>query len=54
MMRIMLNDISRAFFHAPDTRLVYVELPAEDQVAGQDMVGQLRMSLYGTRDASMN
>ena len=28
---IMSNDVSRAFFHAPATRLMYIELPPEDQ-----------------------
>ena len=51
---VMVNDISRAFFHAPSTRLIYVELPDEDKTAGRDEVGRLNMSLYGTRDASMN
>ena len=31
-----------------------MELFDEDKVEGQDMVGRLRMSFYGTRDASLN
>ena len=50
----MLNEIGRAFFHAPATREVYVELHAEERERGQDLVGRLRVSLYGTRDASAN
>ena len=50
----MVNDVSHAFFYAPATRLVYVELPPEDRTEGEDMVGRLNMSLYGTRDASLN
>ena len=50
---IMVNDVSRAFFHAPATRLMYVEVPEEDRdYPGQ--VARLNMSLYGTRDASLN
>ena len=49
----MVNDESRAFFNAPATRLIYIELPKEDD-NGDNMVGRLRMSLYGTRDAALN
>ena len=51
--KIMVNDVSRAFFNAPATRLIYIELPKEDD-NGDNMVGRLRMSLYGTRDAALN
>ena len=50
---MMVNDLSRAFAHAPATRLVYIELPPEDRGA-KDEVGRLNKSLYGTRDASLN
>ena len=34
---------------------MYVKLPAEDMLPGEsDMVGRLRLSLYGTRDAAQN
>ena len=33
--RIMVNDVSRAFFHAKATRPVYVQLPEEDRKAGE-------------------
>ena len=50
--RIMLQDIGKAYFHAPATRDIYIELPTED--AQEGMVGKLEKSLYGTRDAAMN
>ncbi len=52
---IMSNDIKRAYFYAPSTRPIYIEIPAEDFEEGDEgMVGQLNLSLYGTRDAAMN
>ena len=53
---LMLNDVARAFFEAPMTRTVCVELPSEARVEGEeeDMVGLLQLSLYGTRDAAAN
>ena len=54
---LMINDVSRAFFEAPATRNICVELPKEDRTepdVRHDKVGHLRMSLYGTRDASYN
>ena len=54
---IMINDVSRAFFEAPATRNICVVSPSEnktDMDARHDRVGHLRMSLYGTRDASTN
>ncbi len=39
-LRIMINDVRRAYFHAPVRRPVYVELPGEDRMEGEeDMVG---------------
>ena len=54
---LMVNDVARAFFEAPATRNVCVEIPKEDKTEADvrhDKVGHLRMSLYGTRDAPMN
>ena len=54
---VMINDVSRAFFEAPIGRNVCIELPEEDLEDGdveQDMVGLLKQSLYGTRDAAAN
>ena len=52
---IMINDVSRAFFHAKAKRPVYVQLAKEDQEDGQEqMCGRLNFSMYGTRDAAQN
>ena len=51
---ILIADVSRAFFEAPATRDICVELPEEALGKGetsQDTVGKLLASLYGTRDA---
>ena len=51
----MFNDVKRAYFFAEAKREIYVELPEEDQEEnGEDMVGRLRLSMYGTRDAAQN
>ena len=52
---LMIHDISRAFFHAPAKRRVYVQLAAEDQGPGEEnLCGRLNFSMYGTRDAAQN
>ena len=51
---IMVNDVSRAYFYAKMTRPLYIEIPAEDPNASPDMLGRLRLCLYGTRDAALN
>ena len=52
---IMVNDISRAFFHAKAKRMVYVQLPSEDmEPSGQPMCGRLNYSMCGTRGAAQN
>ena len=53
----MTNDVARAFFEAPATRDICIEIPKEDLSESDrkhDKVGHLRMSFYGTRDAGMN
>ena len=53
--KLMYADVSRAYFYAPAVRAVYVKLPAEDIEKGDEgMVGRLKMSMYGTRDAAAN
>ena len=53
--RMGVIDVRRAYFYAPATRPIYVEIPVEDREDGdEDVVGRLQMSLYGTRDAAMN
>eukprot|EP00972_Heterocapsa_arctica_P075901 11193955-Heterocapsa_arctica.AAC.1 len=45
-------DVSRAHFHSPARREVYVELPPEDGIPGQCAL--LLKPMYGTRDAAWN
>ena len=53
--RMGIIDVRRAYFYAPATRAIYVEIPAEDREAGDEgRVGKLELSLYGTRDAAQN
>ena len=52
---MLVSDVSRAFFEAPATRSIAVTLPDEalaEAERGQGMVGVLKLSLYGTRDAA--
>ena len=52
---IMVNDISRVFFHAKAKREVFVQLPNEDINPGEEnMCGKLKHFMYGTRDAAQN
>ena len=47
------HDISRAHFQGTAQRLIYIKLPAEDRLKyGEDKVGRLIESMYGTQDAS--
>ena len=52
--KLMVNDVSRAFFCAPARRTVFVELAAEDRTSDEDLVGELNFSMYGTRGAAQN
>ena len=46
-------DICKAHFQGTAQRLIYIRLPAKDrQKYGEDKVGRLIKSMYGTRDAS--
>ena len=49
---VMVNDIARAYFNAKMDRDLFCELPEEDRVPGEDMVGKLELCLYGIRDAA--
>ena len=54
---MLISDVSRAFFEAAARRKVAVLLPDEAMEEGEDkseVVGILRQSLYGTRDAATN
>ena len=52
---VMSNDIKRAYFYAPVSRPMHIVIPDEDWEDGDEgYVGQLNLSLYGTRDAAVN
>ena len=52
---VMVNDVSRAFFHAKARRDVFVQIAEEDKQPGDEtMCGKLNFSMYGTRDAAQN
>ena len=50
--KLMFGDISRAHFHAPSKRRVFVDLPSERERSR--WCGLLPKSMYGTRDAAAN
>jgi hypothetical protein len=51
----MAIDVSREYFYAESIRPVFIELPKEDRLPGDEgLVGRLNLSLYGTRDAALN
>ena len=52
ILKMMFLDISRAHFHSPATRDVFVDLPPERALAG--FCARLLKSMYGTRDAGAN
>ena len=49
---IMINDVRRAYFYAQIQRDVYIEVPPEDPGSGPNVLGKLKLCLYGTRDAA--
>ena len=52
---VMVNDVSRAFFHAKVCREIFVQFANEDKQVGHErMCGKLNYSMYGTRDAAQN
>ena len=52
---VMVCGVSRAYFYAKAVRPVYVKLPEEDLLPGDEgKCGKLHMSMYGTRDAAQN
>ena len=53
--QILIADVRRAYFYALAKRNLFIELPAEDKIEGEgDLVGKLRLNLYGTRDGATN
>jgi hypothetical protein len=54
-LKIMVNDISRAYFYAPATAPTFVEICEEDWEDGdEENCGELLVSMYGTRTAAKN
>ena len=52
---IMFLDVKKAFWHAEATELIFIELPHEaKENPDVDEVGEMQMSLYGTRSAARN
>ena len=52
-LRIGIFDVSRAYFYAPVTRPLFINIPVEDWEEGDEgLVGQLQISRYGTRYAA--
>ena len=52
---MMAIDVKRAYFYAPATRPIFIHIFAEDREPGdENMVAQLNLSFYGTRDAAFN
>jgi hypothetical protein len=53
--KIMVNDVSRAYFYAPSQKPTFVEICDEDFRKGdEEMCGELLVSMYGTRPAAGN
>ena len=49
---IMINDVRRAYFYAKISRGLFIELPKEDPKHGTGLLGELKLCLYGIRDAA--
>ena len=52
--KIVFMDASRAHCQADATSEMAIELPPEEHVKGEDVIGELLKSLYGTRRAAHN
>ena len=53
--KIMVNDVARAYFNAPNLKPTFVEICDEDREPGdENMCGELLVSMYGTRPAAGN
>ena len=51
--RMAVIDIKRAYFHAKARQCVLMEISIQDrEEEKEEMIGQLQLSLYGTRDAA--
>ena len=52
--KIIFMDASRAHCQADATSEMEIELPPEEQVNGEDLIGELLKSLFGTRKEEHN
>ena len=53
--KMMINDISRAYFYAPSTTPTFVDICDEDWAGGDEWnCCELFVSMYGTRSAAVN
>ena len=53
--RIGVIDVSRAYWYAKCKRVKNIQIPDEDWEPGDEgRVGELQLSLHGTRDAAQN
>ena len=52
MRMLMINDVRKAYFYAKIQRDVYIELLKEDPDHRKELLGKLKLCLYGTRDAA--
>ena len=53
--KIIVNDVSRAYFYAPSLKPTFVQICAEDFEQGDEhRCGKLLVSMYGTRPAAGN
>ena len=53
--KIMVNDVARAYFNAPNLVPTFVDICEEDREPGDEgMCGELLVSMYGTRPAANN
>ena len=52
--KILFLDASRAHCQADATSETAIELPPEEQVSGEDLIGELLKLLYRTRKAAHN
>lgn len=54
-MKLMVCDVSRAYFYAPAIRRVYVRMAKDDwEDGGEPRCGRFSVSMYGARDAALN
>ena len=51
---MIVCHVRRAYLYAQINRDVFIELPEEDLHQGENLVGKLRLCLYGTRTPSLH